>query len=46
MLRFHYGKAHGLPYPGNDELTAQSYDIAVAKHHGILFGGIDVDFHF
>jgi hypothetical protein len=22
--------------PGNDELTAQSYDTAAAKHHGIL----------
>jgi hypothetical protein len=46
MIRFHCGKVHGLPDPGNDELTAQSYDIAAEKDHGILIGGIDVDFRF
>jgi hypothetical protein len=46
MMRFHCGKVHGLPDPGNDELTAQSYDIAAEKDHGILIGGIDVDFRF
>jgi len=39
-------EAYGLPDPGNDELTAQSYDIAAEKGHGILIGGIDVDFRF
>jgi hypothetical protein len=39
-------EVHGLLDPGNDELTAQSYDTAAAKDYGILIGGIDVDFRF
>jgi hypothetical protein len=37
-------EVHAPPDPGNDELSAQSYDTAAAKDYGILIGGIDVDF--